>query len=143
MLYISDEEKVTMRQKADYLISYIQLQKLRFGEQVKIYFSMNITSPEKTLEPMLLIPFVENAFKHGTADISNPVINVRLEADHRHLDFQVSNTFDPARSDKDDHHGIGLNNVKRRLALLYPGKHHLHIDQFGNNYQVNLQIQFK
>jgi sensor histidine kinase YesM len=143
MLYISDEEKVTMRQKADYLVSYIQLQKLRFGDQVKVYFNMNITFPEKMLEPMLLIPFVENAFKHGTADISDPLINIKLQADHRQLDFQVSNTFNPVGSHNDDHHGIGLNNVKRRLALLYPGKHRLYIDQSANNYQVNLQIQFK
>ena len=143
MLYISDEEKVSMRQKADYLTSYIQLQKLRFGDQVKVYFNMNITSPDKTLEPMLLIPFVENAFKHGTADIPDPLINIKLQADHRQLDFHVSNTFDPSGYHNDEHHGIGLNNVKRRLALLYPGKHCLHIDQSANNYQVTLQIQFK
>ena len=78
MLYISDEEKVTLMQKADYLSSYIQLQKLRFGDLVKVTLNFDIAVPEKTIEPMLLIPFVENAFKHGTGDVDDPVIDVCL-----------------------------------------------------------------
>jgi LytS/YehU family sensor histidine kinase len=143
MLYISDEEKVTMGQKANYLNSYIQLQQLRFGEQVQVDVKMNITSPEKTIEPMLLVPFVENAFKHGAVNTARPVIAISLKADHKMLDFTVSNTYDPEAIQKDEHHGIGLSNVKRRLDLLYPGKHSLIIGQASNNYQVNLQIQFK
>ncbi|MCR8560019.1 histidine kinase [Mucilaginibacter sp. BJC16-A38] len=143
MLYITDEEKVTMKQKADYLSNYIQLQKLRFGEQVKVDFTTNINAPEKTIEPMLLIPFVENAFKHGTGDILSPEIKVYLTANQKTLNLQVSNTFNPDEEQKDEHHGIGLNNVRRRLALLYPGKYSLVTSHSNNNYHVNLQIQLK
>lgn len=143
MLYITDEERVTMKQKVDYLASYIQLQQLRFGDQVKVNFDFEITEPEKTIEPMLLVPFVENAFKHGTGHINNPVITIRLKTSHKALDFNVVNTYNPQEQVNEAGHGIGLNNVIRRLQLLYPGKHSLVIDRSGNSYNVNLQIQFK
>jgi two-component system LytT family sensor kinase len=143
MLYITDEEKVTLKQKVDYLSSYIELQKLRFEDQVKVDFTFDVAYPEQTIEPMLLIPFVENAFKYGTGDITNPVIKGSLKADNRALVFTVTNTYNPHDQHKDAHHGIGLNNVKRRLDLLYPDMHNLEIIQDANNYYINLQIQFK
>ncbi len=143
MLYISDEEKVTMMQKADYLNSYIELQKLRFQDTVKVNLDFDITAPAKTIEPMLLIPFVENAFKHGTGDIADPSIRISLKSDHQSLIFKVCNTFNPSEAKTDEEHGIGLTNVKRRLELLYPTKHNLLISTGNNLYSVNLQIQLK
>ncbi|MDB5008175.1 MAG: ypdA 3 [Mucilaginibacter sp.] len=143
MLYITDEEKVTMKQKADYLSNYIELQKLRFGEQVKVNFTIDITAPEKTIEPMLLIPFVENAFKYGIGDVIDPVIDIALKERDKKLIFIVKNPYNPDEITKTGDHGIGLANVKRRLELLYPGKHSLLISQSDNNYTVNLQLQLK
>jgi len=143
MLYITDEEKVTMGQKSDYMGSYIDLQKMRFDDQIIVDFIFDITHPEKTIEPMLLVPFLENAFKYAGSNDSTPFIKGYLKADHRMVSFSVSNNYDPAHTHTDEHHGIGLNNVKRRLDLLYPGKHSLEIKQDQNNYTVNLQIQFK
>ncbi|WP_295794797.1 histidine kinase [Mucilaginibacter sp.] len=143
MLYISDEQRVTMAQKVDYLRSYIELQMLRFGSAVKVDFKFDVTEPERAIEPMLLIPFVENAFKYGTGNVAEPAVNVYLKTTGGLLDFSVTNTYDPGQLYKDEDHGIGLNNVKRRLELLYPGKHCLIISQPGNVYTVNLQIQLK
>jgi hypothetical protein len=143
MLYITDEEKVTLVRKADYLHSYIELQKLRFQDVVKVNLNFDIAEPEKTIEPMLLIPFVENAFKHGTGDVTDPVIDICLKSDNKILTFIVQNTYNPLEQNKDENHGIGLTNVKRRLELLYPGKHTLLISQIDNIYKVNLQIQLK
>jgi len=143
MLYISDEQRVTMAQKVDYLRSYIELQMLRFGGAVKVDFKFDVTEPEKAIEPMLLIPFVENAFKYGTGNVAEPAVSVYLKTTGSLLDFSVTNTYDPAEPYKDEDHGIGLNNVKRRLELLYPGKHSLIISQKGNVYNVHLQIQLK
>lgn len=143
MLYVSDEEKVTLISKADYLNSYIELQKLRFQDQVKVNVKFDIGEPTKTIEPMLLIPFVENAFKHGIGDVTDPVIDICLKSDNKLLDFSVKNTYNPLEPNKDEAHGIGLPNVKRRLELLYPGKHHLAINEKGNTYNVTLQIQLK
>jgi hypothetical protein len=143
VLYLSDQEKITMRQKADYLTSYVHLQKLRFGEQIRVAFNMHIAEPEKTLEPMLLVPFVENAFKHSSGNAGDAEIRINLVSDEKKLDLSVYNTYDPNVQRQDEHHGIGLHNVQRRLALLYPDKHQLCISQFENTYQVILQIQFK
>jgi hypothetical protein len=143
ILYISDEETITMRQKSDYLSSYINLQKLRFGDQIRVIFNMHIINPEKKLEPMLLVPFVENAFKHSSGITDDAEIRINLASDDEKLDLSVYNTYNPDEPQHDEHHGIGLHNVKRRLALLYPHKHQLVISQFENTYQVILQIQFK
>jgi LytS/YehU family sensor histidine kinase len=143
MLYVSDEERIALGRKMEYLNSYIQLQKLRFGSDVNVEFDAHIGSPEKTIEPMLLIPFVENAFKHGTGDVTNPSIAISLIADERMLDFRVSNQYNPVELNKDEHHGIGLNNIKRRLELLYPNKHRLDIQQLNSTYNIHLQLQLK
>ena len=145
MLYITDEEKVTLAKKAEYLNSYIELQRLRFHDTVKVNLNFDITAPEKTIEPMLLVPFVENAFKHGIGSVNEPVIDVSLKADNKQLNFSVQNIFNPdVIDDYGGDHGIGLNNVKRRLELLYPdNKHTLKITDNNNIYKVNLQIQLK
>ncbi len=143
MLYITDQEKVTLMQKEDYLRSYIGLQELRFQNMVKVNFNFAVSAPEKTIEPMLLIPFVENAFKHGTGDIADPAIDISLRSDNKTLAFSVQNTFNPNNKSEAENHGIGLNNVKRRLELLYPGRHCLLLDQTEHLYKVNLQIQLK
>jgi two-component system LytT family sensor kinase len=143
MLYVTDAEMVTIQQKEDYLRSYIELQQLRFGDQVNIYFKSDIKALEKTIEPMLLIPFVENAFKHGTGEIEAPSIVVDLFADEKHLRFSVQNFYNPTNTRKEEHSGIGLSNVKRRLALLYPDKHNLYINHDDNTFTVMLQIELK
>ncbi|WP_157740962.1 sensor histidine kinase [Mucilaginibacter xinganensis] len=143
MLYITDEEKVTLLQKEDYLRSYIELQQFRFRDVVRLNAEFAIADPQQTIEPMLLIPFVENAFKHGTGDVQQPVIDLTLRTTKESLSFMVSNSYNPAEENKDESHGIGLNNVKRRLELLYPGKHSLIIDKTTNTYKVTLKLQFK
>jgi LytS/YehU family sensor histidine kinase len=121
----------------------VRLQQIRFGDDVKVNLHLHIGAPEKTIEPMILVPFVENAFKHGTTGIDHPEINVSLISDDRSLYFTVNNTYNPAVAPQGDDHGIGLANVKRRLALLYPGMHKLTATQDARHYAVNLQIQFK
>jgi len=143
MLYITDEEKVTLLKKSDYLNSYVELQKLRFQGTVTVHLDIDIARPEKTIEPMLLIPFVENAFKHGTGHLAYPVIEICLKADNKMLQFSVKNNYNPHEPNTDGEHGIGLTNVKRRLELLYPGKHKLLIINTDDQYKVNLQIQLK
>jgi two-component system LytT family sensor kinase len=143
MLYITDEEKVSLMQKEDYLRSYIELQGLRFQNLVKVNFNFEVSRPEKTIEPMLLIPFVENAFKYGTGDVADPVIDVSLKSDDKTLAFSVKNTYNLKGGNDTENQGIGLSNVKRRLELLYPDRHRLLINQTENIYEVNLQIQLK
>lgn len=143
MLYESDDNRVPLGKEVEYLKSYINLQMLRFGSEVKV--KINITgNPELfMIEPMLLIPFVENAFKHGTGMIENPVILISLDVkdDSHQLQFRVVNEVSPLDVSKDGSSGIGLSNVQRRLAILYPEKHDLRVFDKDNSFTAELTLQ--
>jgi two-component system LytT family sensor kinase len=145
MLYESDENRVTLLTEAGYLKSYVELQKLRFGDDVLI--KVNIDLPQNQLqysiEPMLLIPFVENAFKHGM-DVDEPLITIQLSVNNGRLEFDVKNKFSSnANEGKDASAGIGLDNVQSRLMLLYPKQHTLTITKENNLFHVYLTLQLK
>ena len=141
MLYETDEAKVSLEKETEYLQSYIDLQQQRFSK--KVIINVSLQSPDKgyEIEPMLLIPFVENAFKHGTGLIESPQIDIELKALNNILYFTVRNKFNPQSVEiKDKASGIGLANVQRRLELLYPDNHILQIDKSDDNFIVTLQI---
>lgn len=141
MLYETDEEKVSLEKETEYLQSYIDLQQQRFGKKVSINRTFHQTNKNYFIEPMLLIPFVENAFKHGTGMIEQAMINIDLTAENNTLRFMVQNKFNPDSNElKDNASGIGLNNVKRRLNLLYKNKHQLLIDKSNVFFTVTLEI---
>ncbi|HEY3403286.1 MAG TPA: histidine kinase [Ohtaekwangia sp.] len=118
-LYHTDK-KVSLEQEAEYLSNYIELQRLRFGTTVNMHYHVDIERKDLQIEPMLLVPFVENAFKHGVGLIENPVIIILLEATSYQISFTVKNKFSASSNEvKDASSGIGLQNVKRRLDLLY------------------------
>jgi two-component system, LytTR family, sensor kinase len=141
MLYETDEEKVSLEKETDYLQSYIDLQQQRFSKKVLINVTMHPADKLYDIEPMLLIPFVENAFKHGTGMIEQPQIDIVLKAENNIVNFTVSNKYDPASVEiKDKASGIGLTNVQRRLNLLYPKHHNLNITRKDGMFVVSLQI---
>ncbi len=141
MLYETDEAKVSLEKEAEYLQSYIDLQQQRFGKKVSINTSFHQTDKNYFIEPMLLIPFVENAFKHGTGMIEQAAINIDLKANSNMLYFTVQNKYNPQSEEiKDKASGIGLNNVERRLNLLYKNKHRLLIDKSNDFFTVTLEI---
>ena len=141
MLYETDEEKVSLEKETEYLQSYIDLQQQRFSKKVIINVMMHPADKLYDIEPMLLIPFVENAFKHGTGLIEQPQINIDLKAEKNMVTFTVSNNFDPESAEiKDKASGIGLVNVQRRLNLLYPHHHILRISKNEGRFVVSLQI---
>lgn len=142
MLYDSGVNKVSLETEVEYLQNYIDLQKLRFGSSVTVDFKKNLTLNGFHLEPMLLIPFVENAFKHGTGMIMNPEIHIIISNEKNQLTFIVKNKFAPnAKEEKDPTSGIGLQNVKRRLELLYPGKYSLDIHPDKEWFEIKLKLE--
>jgi two-component system LytT family sensor kinase len=143
MLYGSGK-KMSLSQEVEYVESYIALQKLRFGNEVKTEFKI-LMSPDETnsIEPMLLIPFVENAFKHGTGYIDQPTIDISLTHKENLLIFEVTNKFDlEGNTSRYESSGIGLSNVRARLELLYPGRHDLLIRRDQNLFSINLTLKF-
>jgi sensor histidine kinase YesM len=144
MLYDSDEGKITLTEEAEYLKNYINLQLLRFGDDIQVNLYLSGISDKYAIEPMLLIPFVENAFKHGIGMLPDPIIDISITVDANKLSMEVMNGIAPVRtwpstSDKRDS-GIGLGNVRRRLELLYPHTHILKIEETSTTYTAKLQI---
>jgi LytS/YehU family sensor histidine kinase len=143
MLYDAGK-RISLQQEVEYLESYVALQKLRFGRDVNIVFHIELLQEEKfySIEPMLLIPFVENAFKHGTGYGDHPFININLTAREGVLYFQVKNKFCyEVNAVKDETSGIGLSNVQARLKLLYPDSHTLEINPRNDEFDINLTLK--
>jgi|SRR6185503_9160280 len=144
MLYETGEKKVELVKEIEYLNSYIALQKLRFGDDVAIDSTIKLNNGDEhyTIEPMLLIPFVENAFKHGTGYIKHPHIAVKLLVDNELLVFEVLNSFDRAHDiSKDESSGIGLSNVKARLDMLYKNNYSLAVNDSNNLFHISLTLK--
>jgi two-component system, LytTR family, sensor kinase len=141
MLYESDEASVTLLRETEYVNSYIELQKIRYARSLFIKVDMDPGDSQR-IEPMLLIPFIENAFKHGTSSIEDPIIEISLKISDGLIDFRVRNKYDPENEEIKDHSsGIGLPNVERRLKLLYDQKHILTINREHGWFTVSLQIK--
>ena len=141
MLYESNEEKIAIGKEIEQIENYVSLQQLRFGEDVAISLNIQNDYPEGMIEPMLLVPFIENAFKHGIGMVKEPFIQINLSVKEQQLYFSVVNNYNPANQSKDRHSGIGLNNVKNRLELLYANNYQLSIDNKNDIYSVHLNCK--
>ncbi len=143
MLQDSKDEKVSLEKEVEYLQSYIELQQLRISKEVKVRFTIEGQPERYVIEPLLLIPFVENAFKHGVSYYENSNIEITLVIRESVLTFTVKNNIIKHQdATLESGSGIGLKNVTRRLELLYPDRHVLSITDNGCSYQVELTIQF-
>ncbi len=141
MLYDATTDKVLLEKEIEYLQSFIELQKLRIRDRDFVELHVSGLKEGKTIAPMLLIPFVENAFKHCSKTGTGPGIKIVLDTDPKYIRFTVSNRVksDPS-ANKDTVGGIGINNIRRRLNLLYPGKHILNFSQSESFFIVDLII---
>ena len=145
MLQENMEDKIPLSRDVDYLINYIDLQKLRtsISPQVSIDIQIEEQLNNFQITPMLLIPFVENAFKHGISLQHPSHIKITLQTSENTLYFDVHNSIH-LKNDNDPEKlksGIGLQNVKQRLALIYPGRHELIITQNAKEFFVHLTLQ--
>lgn len=141
MLYDADQKLVPLKKEVDYLKNYIQLQRLRLSDDAKISFDVTGDLSAKMIEPMLFIPFVENAFKHGV-DSEGADIKIMLSIKGRHLVFEIVNRISKAKS-KDASSGIGLANVKKRLDLHYGDDYVLHQGESQGFFKVDLHLNLK
>jgi hypothetical protein len=142
MLYDSNEESVPLSKEITYLEECITLNKLRYAdEEVIVTFDQAGQIADIRIAPMLFIPFVENAFKHGVAIGQRAAIQIALAVSGQKLIFTCANTdFSKIRKMEMEISGIGLDNVIRRLELVYPGRHRLHIKKEDGKFMVNLEI---
>jgi len=145
MLHDNNQDLIPMSKEVEYLKNYIALQKLRTAPSPHIRIQENIDEVQcrQQIAPMLLIPFVENAFKHGISLKDKSWIDIKLECAETFICFEVRNSIHGRREDyfEKDKSGIGLNNVRERLHLLYPGKHELEVSENGNEFRAKLVIK--
>jgi len=142
MLFDAAADTVPLEKEIDYLKSFIELQQLRTRQKDFVSFSVGGGIEGHTIIPMLLIPFVENAFKHGNKSAPSPGIIINLTVEPGWILFEVSNYLKKGPDTAHDNgSGIGLNNVRRRLELLFPGKHTLETWEENDMYHVKLIIE--
>lgn len=139
ILYECTSEKIPIVQEIKVLEDYIELEKIRYDNRLVVNFSKKIDNPNQAIAPLLLLPFVENSFKHGASEMRfETQIDIEIFLEKNQFAFSIFNKKDADifKNEK----GLGLQNVKRQLELLYPNVHQLKIESTENSFQVNLII---
>ena len=142
MLYETDNKAVSLEKEINYIKNYIELQKLRLNNIENIFLNIHGDTRNKSIEPLLLISFIENAFKYGTDYKGAAFVKIKISIEENILDFWIENKIENQIKDPNNS-GIGLNNIKNRLTILYPNAHQLHIKQEDNKYKVHLKLELE
>lgn len=144
MLYDGNGRTVKLRQELEVIENYIALEKIRYGDRLDLSYQVNGNTSDKEIPPMLLVPFIENSFKHGAGEQSDQVwINIDIDINENQFILNVENSKNGSEiSDKSGYQeGIGLKNVQRRLELLYDEDYDLQIVNQETRFCVVLKLQ--
>lgn len=142
VIYECNENLVKLGQEVNYIESYIKLQLLKDDKMQNVNYSMNKVNTNLKIAPMLLIPFIENSFKHShIEDTENSWIVIELSTQEKQLHLKVLNSLPQSGIRKDKTGGVGRENVEKRLNLLYPDKHFLKIEKNSLEHKVELMIE--
>ena len=143
MLYEGSKSLIPLQREVDFLQNYIELMRIRYTDHVDITVELPSTTPEANIPPLLFITFVENAFKHGVSYRQQSFIRIKLSTDNNRLCFVCTNS---KRHDTGQHQteelqgGVGLNNIRQRLSLLYGTNYSLKMDDGAETYHVSLSL---
>lgn len=139
-IYEGDKNNVTLEDEVVYMKQYIELHRMRYHKEIDIDFTVDLQKESIQIMPLLYIILLENAFKHGVENLrENAFVHLKIKATSNKVMFEIENNFDPKDTLKAP--GIGLNNLKRRLELVYPNKHSLTLVENQNIYKATLEIQ--
>jgi len=140
MLYDCKAEEVRLEKEVEIMKDYIDLEKERYGNTIEISWTVEGDIRDVFISPLLMLPFLENAFKHGASEqIEKPWMGVDISVENNILKFKIANSKNEYISHSNN--GIGINNVKKRLEFLYPGKHELKINDEGDFFAVSLMVK--
>ena len=145
MRYVLDEsgrDLVTLQKELNYIRNYIALQESRFGSTIRLDYHIDDPIPKK-IAPLILIPFIENAFKHGVNPEEDSEIHIRINIKNNELHLEVTNKKVNIHSSLEEHSGLGIANTKVRLQLLYPNGHTLEIRDNKDDFRVFVTLQLK
>ncbi len=142
ILYQTKKTLVPLQDEIDHLKDYIALEELRHGEKLEVKSEFPDDANQVMTPPMLLLPFLENSFKHGKGHHKKAFIDLKIEIQADRLQFTLINSFERAEQEaKSESSGIGLNNIQKRLKLLYPDAHQLEINHKENTFEVMLSLE--
>lgn len=139
ILYQVQKPKVNLQEELEHIKEYIALEEIRFQDTLKASFESTISSSMIEIPPMLFIPFVENAFKHGSIIEDFLTIDIQVELKDNRIDFKIKNTIKEPISKEQTRQG-GLENIRKRLSLLYKDDYQLETGIVDNWYQVHLSV---
>jgi two-component system, LytTR family, sensor kinase len=140
-LSCSKREFVALQEEIDFLINYIDIEKRRLGRQVMIYLEKEGNFGQKEIAPLLFLPFLENAFKYSTGGLKAATVTIRLKATADGCHFFVENSLPENTSPLPVSTGIGIENVQKRLELMYNNKHELSIKPSESSFSVDLNVR--
>ena len=141
MIHECEEKFVPLEKELGLIQDYMGLEKVRYGKRLDMQVEIHGDFENKVIAPLLMIPFVENSFKHGTSQmLQHPWIKLEITTVKDQLFFKLSNSKPSLFHANKQNKGIGLLNVKKRLQLLYPGKHQLDVSETEDMFTVNMQI---
>jgi two-component system, LytTR family, sensor kinase len=144
IIYDTERKVVPLSKEVEYIINYIELQRLRLPDEVKVKLSTDLGESDAVIEPLLLLPFVENAFKHGVDVEKGGKIAIDIKLTGNVLNLHVENPLvADAVNIQDKHSGIGVNNTLKRLKLLYQDDFTFTTGPVNNNYVVDLVLKIK
>ncbi len=138
LLYQTEKPLVLITEEIAHIKDYIDLEKMRFNNTLEVTMNEQLASKHTTIAPMLLLPFIENSFKHGSIKNGVLKIDIQIITDFEKVYFRIKNSNSQNTSSQ---HGIGLENIKKRLELLYPNKHELSITENKNDFEVSLKLK--
>ena len=140
ILYECNQPLVPLSKELKMIRDYIDLEQIRYGNQIDIHVDMPEETNDLYIAPLLLLPFVENCFKHGASNmIDQPWVNLNITIDHRQMHMKLVNGKMKGEGKQKEVSGIGINNVRQRLELIYPGKYQLFITNDEEVFIVNLK----
>ena len=143
LLYDSEHGNTKLSNEIDFMNNYIDLMKLRMSSKIKLTVSFPETYEDINIPPLIFIPFIENAFKHGISYREKSFIDISMTTEKESVKFRCVNSLVKTKEENDSgHSGIGMENVTKRLNLLFPGKHEIKINKSETEFEVLLQINF-
>jgi two-component system, LytTR family, sensor kinase len=143
MLYECNERQVALSKEIQYIRNYVDLEKLRQGQKVRIDFDVHGEITDQMIAPLIFTPFLENSFKHGVNQTSEGFINILLDVQAKSVVLEIENSKPPRHQlvqKSRQSGGIGLVNVRRRLELLYPDNYTLKISDSADKYKIHLAL---
>jgi two-component system, LytTR family, sensor histidine kinase AlgZ len=144
MIHDCEKPLVPLEKEIKLIQDYVGLEKVRYGNRLNMQVEIEGDQKNKMIAPLLMIPFVENCFKHGASIMRGQQwIKLGITINEDQLDFKLSNSKPPDIKSTNNKKGIGLANVQKRLQLLYPGKHFLKTESTNDSYIVHLQVSLQ